>query len=324
MRHCRLPAKYIYFSPISAIDRINGFFKMYCIKTKRLTLEIGIVPVAVLLQHEQIIPHKADRLTYEFKNLAHLQNPVIVDENHVVLDGNHRTHVFKALNFRYIPVCKIDYLNDNTKLRCWFRLLGNIPNIATIKRTFESSGCRIHPVSDKSALMETLEANTNACGIQGSDGFHFIEFPECLAQDAVAAYDLLQQIQQQLLSLEISLDYIPCNTVHKEKFRQNLTTSEAVIWTPRLTKKTVIASAKEKKIFAPKTTRHVIPARPLNVNVPGYWLKENISQKEINQRFENFLQEKQVRRFGPGQVIDGRYYEEELFVFFSSQRKGYQ
>jgi len=297
---------------------------MYCIKTKKLTLELEIVPVAALLQHEQILPKKVNKLTYEFKNLANLQNPVIVDENHVVLDGNHRTHVFNILNFKYIPVCKIDYLNDNTKLRCWFRLLGNIPNIATIKKAFESSGCRIHPVSDKSALMAALETNTDACGIQGKDGFLLVEFPECFAQNAVAAYDLLQQIQQQLLSLEMSLDYIPCNTVHNEKFRQKLTVGEAVIWTPRLTKKTVIACAKERKFFAPKTTRHVIPARPLNVNVPGYWLKENISQKEINQKFETFLQKKQVRRFGPGQVIDGRYYEEELFVFFSSQRKGFQ
>jgi len=292
---------------------------MYCIKTKRLTLELEIVSVAALLQHEQIIPHKASRLTYEFKNLAHLQNPVIVDENHVVLDGNHRMHVFKALNFRHIPVCKIDYLSDNTKLRCWFRLLGHVPNIDTIKKAFAAPGCRIHPLPDKSALREALEANTDMCGIQLVDCCILIEFPESVSQDAVATFDLLQQIQQQLISKEISLDYIPCNAVHTEQFCEKLNANEAVVWTPRLTKKTVIASAKKKQIFAPKTTRHVIPARPLNVNVPGYWLKENISLKEINQRFETFLQTKQVKRFGPGQVIDGRYYEEELFVFFSSR-----
>ena len=297
---------------------------MYCIKTNKLTLELEVVPVKTLLQHEQIIPHKADRLTYEFKNLAHLQNPVIVDENHIVLDGNHRTHVFKALNFRYIPVCKIDYLNDNTKLRRWFRLLGHISNIDIIKDTFESSGCRLHPVPNKSSLMEALDANTDACGIQRTDDCLFVEFPKFLSQDAVAMFDLLQQIQQKLISMEISLDYIPCKAVHTENFCQKLNANQAVIWTPILTKKTVIASAKKKKIFAPKTTRHVIPARPLNVNVPGYWLNENISLKEINQRFETFLQAKQVRRFGPGQIIDGRYYEEELFVFFSSRRKGSQ
>jgi L-serine kinase (ADP) len=291
---------------------------MYCIKTKKLKLELEIVPVATLLRHEQILPQKASTLTYEFKNLAHLQNPVIVDENYVVLDGNHRTHVFKALNFRYIPVCKIDYLNDNTKLRCWFRHLGRIPNIDTISKAFESCGCRIHPVQDKAALVNAMQANLAACGIQWMDRFLFIEFPACLSQDGVAAYDLLQKIQEQLLSMEISLDYIPCNAVHTRKFCQQLDTNQAVLWTPRLTKKMVIACARQKKVFAPKTTRHVIPARPLNVNVPGFWLKENISLEEINQRFEAFLEKKQMRPFGPGQVIDGRYYEEELFVFFSS------
>jgi hypothetical protein len=295
---------------------------MYCIKTKKITLKLEIVPVEMLLQHEQIIPHKATTLTYEFKNLAHLQNPIIVDEDHVVLDGNHRTHVFKNLNFKYIPVCKIDYLNDSTKLRCWFRLLGHIPHITTINKLFESFGCRIQKVPDKSALINALNAHTNACGIQGTDCFFLIEFPESRSHDAVAAYNLLQQIQQELLSMEISLDYIPCNAVHTDQFCQQLSASEVVVWTPRLTKKTVIACAKKKKMFAPKTTRHVIPTRPINVNVPGYWLKENISLKEINRQFDVFLQKKQVRRFGPGQVIDGRYYEEELFVFFSSRRKG--
>ena len=31
--------------------------------------------------------------------------------------------------------------------------------------------------------------------------------------------------------------------------------------------------------------------------------------------FIDFLKKKKLRRFGPGQVIDGRYYEEELFIF---------
>ena len=292
---------------------------MYCIKTNKLTLELEVVPVKILLQHEQIIPHKAGRLTYEIKNLAHLQNPVNVDENYVVLDGNHRTNVFKALNFRYIPVCKIDYLNDSTKLRCWYRLLGQVPNIGAVEKIFESSGCRLHRVPDVSSLMEILETQTDACGIQRMDGCIFIEFPERISQDAVAIFDLLQKIQQQLTSLEMTLDYIPCNAVHTKLFCQKLNVNQAVVWTPRLTKKSVIAAAKKKKIFAPKTTRHVIPARPLNVNIPGYWLNENISLEEINLRFETFLQAKQVRRFGPGQIIDGRYYEEELFVFFSSR-----
>ena len=83
-----------------------------------------------------------------------------------------------------------------------------------------------------------------------------------------------------------------------------------------MTKEMVINAGKKRKIFAPKTTRHLIPARPLQVNVPAFWCKEDISCEEINDRFDMFLQNKGLKKFGPGQVIDGRYYEETLYVFY--------
>jgi len=56
--------------------------------------------------------------------------------------------------------------------------------------------------------------------------------------------------------------------------------------------------------------------RPLNVNLPGQWFSENISLDKINRRFVKFLKSKRMRRFSPGMVLDGRYYEEELIVFY--------
>jgi hypothetical protein len=49
-------------------------------------------------------------------------------------------------------------------------------------------------------------------------------------------------------------------------------------------------------------------------------LKENVSIEEINQRFLVHLKSKEMRRLGPGQVVNGRYYEEELFVFYDKKR----
>ena len=295
---------------------------MYQIKSKKLCLTLEIVPVASLLEHEQIILDKANRLIFQFQNLASLQNPIIVDENHVVLDGNHRTYVFKQLHFRYIPVCKIDYLDETTKLRCWFRLLGNISDFGMLRTGFESAGCRISPVDDKIALQKAMDNNADACGLQCLEQFYLVAFPNSVSKDIVAQYDLLQQVQQLLTTSNISLEYVPCNAVHKNDFCQMLTSQNAVLWTPRLLKETVISAAKENKIFAPKTTRHVLPARPLNVNIPGFWLKEKVSLEEINQRFEQHLRSKKVKRFAPGQIIDGRYYEEELYVFYNPPRKG--
>jgi hypothetical protein len=85
----------------------------------------------------------------------------------------------------------------------------------------------------------------------------------------------------------------------------------------------MVAEAAEKRsLFPPKATRHLIPARPLNVNVPSRWFRENISLEEINKRFSRHLQQKEIRRFGPGQTIGGRFYEEELFVFSDKRPTG--
>ena len=295
---------------------------MYQLKSKTLCLTLEIVPVASLLEHEHILRDKANRLVFEFQNLVSLQNPIIVDENHVVLDGNHRTYVFKKLRFRHIPVCKIDYLDETTKLRCWFRLLGNVSNFDLIQAGFKSAGCQIFQVDDKMALQTAMDSKPDTCGLQCLQHFFLVTFPDSVSQDAVAMYDLLQQIQQKITASDVSLEYVPCNAVHKRDFCQMLTRQNVVLWTPRLSKETVVSSAKENKIFAPKTTRHVLPARPLNVNIPGFWLKENISLEEINQRFEQHLRAKQVKRFAPGQIINGRYYQEELYVFYNPPRKG--
>jgi hypothetical protein len=55
------------------------------------------------------------------------------------------------------------------------------------------------------------------------------------------------------------------------------------------------------------------------VNIPVGWFRENLTLEEINARFLDLLEGKGVKRFGPGQVIDGRYYGEELFVFYTKK-----
>ena len=68
-------------------------------------------------------------------------------------------------------------------------------------------------------------------------------------------------------------------------------------------------------VFAHKTTRHMIPARPLNVHVPLEWLKEKIPLAKVNRMLERALKEKKTERLPPGSVWKGRRYEEETIVF---------
>ncbi|UCF83901.1 MAG: hypothetical protein JSV50_22555, partial [Desulfobacteraceae bacterium] len=263
----------------------------------------------------ETLPQVANKLILEFRNWVNLQNPIIVDKNHIILDGNHRAFAFKKLKFKYISVCKVDYFSEATELRYWFRLLTNIRNLDQLRQAVEDMNGTLCQVNNKETLRKTLENSTLSCGIQQSNFYALINFPENMVNDAVSAYSLLAKIQNRLIEKGIKLQYIPCQSAYENKFCEELKNNEILIWTPRITKEMVVDAAKKEIKFAPKTTRHLIPARPLNVNVPTHWFKEDVSLKEINKRFFKLLERKSVRRFGPGQVIDGRYYEEELFVF---------
>ena len=291
---------------------------MFNIKTESLELNLQVVPVGSLLLHEEILPDLAHGLIIEFKNWANLQNPIIVDENHIVLDGNHRAFVFKKLKFRYIPVCMIDYFHEGTELRYWFRLLTRVTSMDFVKRVTEEIGGHFREVTDKETLNDLMTKNRFACGVQRRNEYALITFPSDRITDAVDAYTHMERLQKRLTGQNGECGFIPCQHVLDDTFHETLSDDGMVIWTPHMTKEMVVDAAKCGRLFAPKSTRHCIPARPLNVNVPTPWFKEDVTVEAINRRFENFLRSKKLQRFAPGQVIDGRYYSEEVFVFYDA------
>ncbi len=289
---------------------------MFYLESENFQLALQVVPVASLLQHEETISGPSSKLTLALKNQAHLHNPIIIDENNVVLDGNHRASVFKALKLKHIAACRINYFHKKTKLRYWYRHLKNTPRLNLIKGVVAELKGDWQEVAGRDSLQKVLEENCLCCGVQRGDLFASVRFHDDLVKDAVSAYGIFNQIQEKLVGEGSMLEYIPCNYVHDAVFCAGLDQNEVVLWSPRITKKMVIDAAKEQKLFTPKATRHLIPARPLNVDVPTEWFKENISLEEINERFSAHLERKKIQHLGPGQIVHGRYYEEELFVFF--------
>ncbi len=289
---------------------------MFYIDTEELRLQLEVVPVKLLSQHEEIIHGKADQLMMEFRNSTNLKNPIIVDRDHMVLDGHHRLFAFKELKFNYISVCKIDYRNECVQLRYWFRHLLNVKTTDLLKHLGEVMGGSIQRVKSREALKQALEKHQFPCGIQYGDAFALVRFPDSLVPDAVSAYGLAEKIQKHLVDRGANLRYVPCQSVFEDESYERVGEDQVIIWTPLISKEMVLEAVKKKKVFAPKTTRHLIPARPLNLNIPTNWLKEDIPLEEINERFVAHLKKKKIKRFGPGQIINGRYYEEELFLFF--------
>ncbi|MHA1791106.1 MAG: hypothetical protein ACTSVI_00590 [Promethearchaeota archaeon] len=289
---------------------------MFTLKAGSLDLNLEVVPVRSLLQHERTLEGTIKKLSLEFSNMAKLQNPIIIEENHLVLDGNHRAMVFKKLNYKHMPVCKIDYFNESVKLKYWYRIIKDFPDNGFLSRLFsDDEDYTVKTLASTNALNLQLDESPLSFGVIHGDYRAIIEFNDSKVKDAVDAYDALERLQDKIKSVGFSMDYIPCQFLEKKDYISSLTKTDLIILTPHITKEMVISAAKKHKIFAPKTTRHIIPARPINVNVPVRWCNELISREELDSRFTHYLRGKNVLRFGPGQVIDGRYYSEEIFVF---------
>ena len=296
---------------------------MYTIETGDLTMHLEVVRVEALREHEETLPHVADTLALEFRNWARLQNPIIVEKNHIVLDGNHRTAVFKKLGFRFIPVCRIDYYSEHVGLRYWFRLIKGTGGLKDFARIVSEMGGTLDPLSHREALAAELETDPLACGIEIGGRLAALRCPADLVYDGVSAYKTLERVQERLLQEGAEMEYIPCReVVEKGMCDPTKGTTTIAIWTPHITKDMVVDAARRGKVFTPKATRHLVAARPINVNVPVRWFREKVSEDEMNARFAAFLRNKGLRRFGPGQVINGRYYGEEVFVFYDRKATG--
>ncbi len=85
---------------------------------------------------------------------------------------------------------------------------------------------------------------------------------------------------------------------------------------PKVEKHHIIDIVKAGKVFTFKATRHIIPARPLGVDIPLSPLKDqDISVENANRKLSELLKAKVLRRFSPGQIWWGRRYDGALYVF---------
>ena len=281
----------------------------YVISHRKMNLYISIVNVNDLHIHEEIIPDALSRLMQSIELDKFLKHPVIVDENSlVVLDGMHRVAAMKALGYKRIPVCLVDYENPAISLHAWYR---------TIRGTeaFE----RVISEAQKVGLSLTEAKGIDVADIGVCPTVAVIEdcerkFRVCFSfQSLQEAYDIIKQVENKLkiFSLEIGHE---TEADALKKLREKKV--DVVMATPRLTKSSVISTVLSGGVFAFKSTRHVIPARPMYLNIPLSLLRGNEkSLDELNIKLKHILDERRLAHMPAGSVLDGRRYEEELYLF---------
>ena len=272
-----------------------------------LSFKITLHELDKLHVHEETIPELVENLARKISDDGSFFHPIVVERGHsVVLDGMHRVAASKKIGFRYIPVCLVDYDNPNIQVGSWYRLFQN-PSLQEALEVCVGLGLSVQEGSfdghlkliERREAIAALFSNERSLALQGA------------ARDIKDAYDLIRDIGDHLRRRGSMIRY---DTENEAQKNVNDGRTSIGLATPVISKSEIVEVALSGRIFAPKSTRHIIPARPMAVNIPTDWLWGDLSLGETNRRMVDLLKSKRIERLPPGQVLD-RKYDEELFVF---------
>jgi hypothetical protein len=279
----------------------------YTLKTPQIKLEIALEELSRLHIHEEIIPVKMRELVAKMPGDGVFIHPIIVDSGSlVVLDGMHRVAAAKEIGFCYIPVCLVDYFNPHIQIGGWYRMFSGF-DAGDAEAAIREAGLRSVAIDYEEA--RRMVGEREAVLAVFSKDWCYVALGD--APDIKARYDFVKRIEVILQRGGRQMEY---NTDRDARARVDSGEYSVCLMTPIATKREVVETALAGRVFAQKTTRHIIPARPMNVNVPIAWLRGEMTLEEANRHLREHLASKRMEKLPPGQTLD-RKYDEELYVF---------
>lgn len=281
---------------------------VFRIPTPKIELRIAVKGIGELGIHEEIIPELLENLVEEIKSDSVLRHPIIVGEKTLtVLDGMHRVAALGEIGCKFAPVCLVDYQNPNVRVDRWDRFIQGA-EIGEVLEACKMKNLPAEPVPvararellAKRKIIAALLAKTKCYSLSGEGG------------EIRAIYRQIKGLESFLRERGLAVDYGTERDVLSK-----VNSGEGVgLLIPVARKEEVLNAAASGNVLPHKTTRHVIPVRPMMINTPLGWLTSSEkSAVEIGQAMERLLRKREVKRLPPGGLFEGRRYEEELYVF---------
>ena len=281
----------------------------FTIKTDKIDLKIAIIDIGSIHIHEETIPEVVQALAADLLRDSVLRHPVIVDDRTiVVLDGMHRAAALKAIECIRIPVCFVDYDNPSIKVETWYRAF-NRKDPLSLTEELMHWNIKTRESSIQEAK-KSLEAGAAAAFIATKGKCLIIEN---ISGDVRQNFQLVASIERTAESLGYEVNYETESDALKE-LGEGM--AQLVLGPPRVTKQDVRRVGLKGDPFPHKATRHIIPARPLGIDVPIEILRnQRIGLLQVNRQLIDVLKKRRLERLNPGSLIENRRYEEQVFVF---------
>ncbi|MEX2739372.1 MAG: ParB N-terminal domain-containing protein [Candidatus Wukongarchaeota archaeon] len=280
--------------------------------------ELCILHVNDVFPHEETILPRVMRISRAIEKEGVLIDPLLVSKGSLaILDGNHRLEALKRMRARFFPACLLPYEDPLIEVKTWLRLVkGVFPEdlipiinriafpmvkIETIKRPLAIND--FEPFLMDSDFSFYVFTRSSIIGIKGRE-----------RTDITFKLELLRVFELSLSQMGARLQYLEDDKL--DELVENLGEREILVLPQKATKEDIVKLARKDYLMPPKSTRHIVPVRPLNLAIPLSLLKDySITLSYANRQLEKILKSKRVRRLPKNQVIRGRKYPEEILLF---------
>jgi hypothetical protein len=277
------------------------------ISSSNLNLRLSIIEIEELKPHEEVIEEVVERLSREISADKVVHDPLILDQNdYIILDGMHRFNALKRLGCRFAPSCLLDYRSPKIKVGSWFRLF-TVDDPIPVAQTLLSKMTLNY--SKRKVNADTMSYDSESI-ILTKDGTIF-SLPSPL--DPVERCRTAVKVEKHLVNDGHDVTYLSeANAIQRLKSD----TANLAIAMPIFRKEEIRDFGLEGRLLPHKVTRHVIPSRPLAVDIPLTLLRNAaISCQEADGQLSELLARRRIDRKPPGSFVEGRRYDEELLVF---------
>lgn len=273
-----------------------------------LEITIDILPIEILKPHEETIEEATRKLVNDIKTEGVVRNPIIVDKKtYVILDGMHRYEACRRLKLKYIIAALVNYEDPRVNLNTWIRLLKFRRGVSK-EWIYGKTGTlseMLKPYKDSTPYTITIY-------FRGKRILH--ESIHSNPQTKYNVYRILKNFEKSV-SKELEITY-QIDSIVRENMDMYLSEYDLIIIPPKLEKKDVIEIALQNKVYPPKSTRHIIPARPLNLNIPVSILTMT-NEEEVRANVMLLLRSLKVRKVRGEKVDTYRDYDETIYYFYS-------
>lgn len=268
--------------------------------------DLRVLETNALVTHEEHEPNRVARLAKRLLEEGKLKNPPVVAkiedlDEYVVLDGANRSMAFQLAGIPHIVAQVVDYNDPNVVLDTWYHVVAGMST-----EEFERG---IHDIAGMDLVESTLQEARHA--LQREEAVAYIVCKSGVRQVIHAQGKPLtrMQILHRLVAVYRGKAEIfrASNDIWEiqEPYYPKIT---ALVIFPTLKPEDILHAAINRYKIPAGITRHIIPARALNINIPIGILMAGWDIERKRQWLHEWLMERMASN-----AI--RYYAESTFSF---------